>query len=270
MSVQANLQEPPKGDMAIGNIVGSNICNIALILGIASLIRPIRINLQLVKREMPLLLAFTGVFVVFLLDGTITRWEGGILFSGIILYVWSSIRLARREPQTPALEGLEAEEVREIMDAGKLRVILDLILILVGLVLLLGGADRLVAGGSNIALRIGVSEAFIGLTVLAFGTSLPELATTVVAAARKQGDFITGNAVGSCIFNILCVVGLASLVAPLSRTANLQNADLGFMMALTIVIFPFVWSRRRLARWEGAILTASYLGYFVYLLARGA
>jgi cation:H+ antiporter len=130
------------------------------------------------------------------------------------------------------------------------------------------GADRLVFGGSNIAAELGISEAVIALTVVAFGTSLPELATSVVAAARKQGDLIIGNAVGSCIFNILCVVGLAGAVAPLSRTADLTDADLWVMLALTATIFPFMWSRRHLSRIEGGTLLAVYLGYIGYLALR--
>ena len=138
------------------------------------------------------------------------------------------------------------------------------------LVALTYGAERLVLGGSNIALFWGVSEATIALTVVAFGTSLPELATSIVAAVRRQGDILIGNAVGSCIFNILCVVGLTATVSPLARTPDtgLQTLDLGVMLALTFLLLPFLWSRRTLARGEGAILLAVYGVYICYLALR--
>ena len=123
-------------------------------------------------------------------------------------------------------------------------------------------------GGSNIARHFSVPEATIALTIVAFGTSLPELATSIVAAMRRQGDIILGNAVGSCIFNLLCVVGLTSSVSPLSRTSELRNWDLGVMLAFTLIVFPFVWRDRLLGRRQGAILLFGYAGYVCYLAVR--
>lgn len=270
VSLQANLQDPPKGDLALGNIVGSNICNIALILGIGAVIRPIEIHLQIVKREMPLLLIFSVLFVAFLWNGSISRWEGGVLFSSILIYIYASIRLAKKEPSSVAVIDLTVDEAElEQIKAGGKRIVLDVLLILAGLALLVAGANRLILGGSNIAAYFGVSEAVIGLTVVAFGTSLPELATTVVAAIRRHGDFITGNAVGSCMFNLLCVIGLTALVAPLVRTPALTNIDLGMMLGLSFLIFPFMWSRRRVSRLEGVVLLVIYLAYVSYLATKG-
>lgn len=265
VSLQANLKDPPKGDMALGNVVGSNICNIALILAVGALIRPIVIHLQIVKREMPFLLLISAVFVVFLEDGTIARWEGGLLFAGVVFYTYLNFRKARQEPSSVTLEGFSDGDEGE---GGSSSVWRDIIFIVIGMVGLVFGADRLVFGGSNLAIRFGVSEATIALTVVAFGTSLPELATSVVAALRRQGDLITGNAVGSCIFNLLCVVGIVALVAPITRTPELRQADLIVMLAITVTIFPFMWSRRRLSRIEGGVLLAIYLGYVAHLATR--
>ncbi|MFM1561390.1 MAG: calcium/sodium antiporter [Roseibacillus sp.] len=268
VSLQANLENPPKGDLALGNIVGSNICNIALILGIGALIRPIVVHLQIVKREMPILLVISGGFLWVLRDGEIARWEGAILFAGVILYTVANFWQARIESKSAILEVFGSTEIVAAKEADAGRIIMDVGLIVVGMTALVFGANRLVFGGSNIASYFGVSEADIALTVVAFGTSLPELATSVVAAIRRQGDLIIGNAVGSCIFNILCVVGLTSLVKPLSRTPELQSADLWIMFALTVTVFPFMWSRRRLSRVEGGILFVFYLSYIGYLAVR--
>lgn len=268
VSLQANLKDPPKGDIALGNIVGSNICNIALILGVGALIRPIEVHLQIVKREMPVLLVVSAVFLWFLRDGVIAPWEGMILFAGIIVYTILNFRQAKAEPKSATLEEFADEEITAAREADSKRLLMDIGLIVLGMAALVFGADRLVFGGSNIAQHFGVSEAVIALTVVAFGTSLPELATSVVAALRKQGDLIIGNAVGSCVFNILCVVGLTASIAPLARTPELLNADLLVMLGLTVTIFPFMWSRRRLSRVEGGVLLLIYLSYVSYLALR--
>ena len=263
--LQANLQDPPKGDMALGNVVGSNICNIALILGVGAIIRPICVHLQILRKEVPVLLAISLVFVWFLRDRTIANWEGLILFTGVILYTVLSLWQARRDPGALVLEEVDEKEIRAAREANRKRLVSDLLLIVIGMGGLVYGADRLVYGGSNIAREFGVPEATIALTIVAFGTSLPELATSVVAALKHQGDIIVGNAIGSCIFNILCVVGLTACVAPLTRTSELQNGDLLVMIALTAIILPFLWSRRRLSRMEGGALLLIYAGYMGWL-----
>lgn len=268
VSLQANLQDPPKGDIALGNVVGSNICNIALILGVGALIRPISVHLQIVKREIPFLVVISALFIGFLWNGEIARWQGVVLFCGVILFTWVNFRQARKEPEAALGEEFDEEEVAAAQQADAKRILGDVGLILVGMLALVYGADRLVAGGSGIAAHFGVSEAVIALTVVAFGTSLPELATSVVAAVRQQGDLIIGNAIGSCIFNLLCVVGLTAVVAPLARTPELQNADLAVMMGLTVATFPIMWTAKRLSRAEAVVLVAFYVGYVTYLALR--
>ena len=264
VSLKANLENPPKGDMALGNVVGSNICNIALILGVGAIIRPMAVPMQVMKREMPFLLIISIVFICLLLDGSILRWEGMILFAGVITYTILSLRNARNAPQSLDLEHPDTVAV----DKKEGGMILDIGLILLGIGALVGGADRLVFGGSNIALSCNVPEATIALTVVAFGTSLPELATSIVAALRREGDIIIGNAVGSCIFNLLCVVGLTATVSPLNRTPELQNWDLGIMLALTVLLFPCVRKRHSLGRGQGVMLLTAYASYVCYLALR--
>ena len=265
VSLQANLLEPPKGDMALGNVVGSNICNIALILGVGAAIRPMPVDRQVINREMPFLLVISVVFILLLRDGVIQQVEGLCLFAAVIAYTGFSLREARRT-------GLGDRSVTpkddEIAKRSRKKTFANIGLLLAGVTALVIGADRLVAGGSNIARHFSVPEATIALTIVAFGTSLPELATSIVAAMRRQGDIILGNAVGSCIFNLLCVVGLTSSVSPLSRTSELRNWDLGVMLAFTLIVFPFVWRDRLLGRRQGAILLAGYAGYVCYLAIR--
>lgn len=269
VSLQANLKTPPQGDIALGNVVGSNICNIALILGVGALLRPIVVNLQVVRREMPILLLVSIVFVAMLWDGTIMRWEGAILATGIVAYVVASIRMAKRESHPPGqFDEMNEDELAAIEQGGARRIVFDVGLILVGLAVLVYGADRMVVSGVALARIFNVSEAIIALTLIAFGTSLPELATSVVASLKNQGDIITGNAIGSCIFNILAVIGIASLVAPISAS-QLNRIDLWVMLGLTILIIPILATGRRLSRLEGLLLLASYLGYCVYLVQRG-
>ena len=267
VSVSANLKDPPQGDFALGNVVGSNICNLALVLGLAALIRPLSIHNQVLKREMPILLVATVVFVAMLWDGQVSRFEGILLVLGIIIYVVSSIIACRRGADLDfEVEELQ-EDLESVVNAGPGLVMKSLLLILVGLGGLVIGADRLVAGGGALALAWGVPEAVIALTLVAFSTSLPEVATTVVAALKGKGDLAVGSAVGSCIFNLLVVIGLTAIIAPLS-SVDLQTVDLWVMGGLTFLIFPMMWTRRLLGRAEGGLLLGGYLVYVVWLFLR--
>ncbi|MBK1832630.1 calcium/sodium antiporter [Roseibacillus ishigakijimensis] len=267
VSVSANMKTPPEGDIALGNVVGSNICNLALVLGIAALIRPFSIHRQVLKREMPILLVATGLFVVMLMDGRISRLEGGALALGVVLYTVSSIRRGKKGEEIDIELDLSEEEIRKLRKAGPAQMIKDVALIILGLVALVAGADRLVFGGSNIATVLGVPTAVIALTLVAFGTSLPEIATVVVASLKGEGDLITGNAVGSCIFNLLAVIGITAAVAPLSAQ-SLQFADLIVMSTVTVLLLPFMWTRGALSRLEGTVLVGGYLVYVVWLFLR--
>jgi cation:H+ antiporter len=262
VSVKANLDG--SGGMAIGNVVGSNICNIALVLGVGAVIFPLGIQRQVVRREMPVLLGSTLVFLLMIKDGMISRLEGGALFVGVLIYVIASLVQARKEDPNVS-EDLDPEVIKAAKAGGLGRVSLNIFLIVIGALLLVLGADRMVVGGESIARFYGVPDAIIGLTLFAFGTSLPELATSVVAAMKKEGDIIVGNAVGSCIFNLLAVVGLAGVVSPL-KGEGVTVIHLAVMLALTVILMPMMLHRMKLDRWEGALLVTGYLGFTAWLI----
>ena len=246
-------------DMALGNIVGSNIFNIALILGVAAVIRPVIVHVQLIRRELPILLGSSLVFLVMMSDKQLARWEGCVLASGILIYVVANIKLSRKAKYTKQFEEFEQEEIEQAKKGGT-RVVFDLVLILVGILALVFGAAWLVNHGEQIAVIFGVPDVIISLTLFALGTSLPELATVIVAALKRQGDIITGNAIGSCIFNLLAVIGITAAVKPVCGKA-IAWLDLGVMMGLTVLIIPLMWSSMKLTRKEGVGLIVIALAY---------
>lgn len=266
--LQANANGSP--DQAFGTIIGSNICNIALILGVGALIRPIVIHRQIIRREIPILFAASAVFVLMLLDKQILQWEGWVLFSGIVIYVISSLRQSRNEAAPEDSGDFTPEEIAKAKNSSSTEMALSFLWIVLGFLALKFGSSWLVEHGSIVAVEFGISQAIIGLLLLAFGTSLPELATSIVAARKGQGDIITGNAVGSCIFNILAVIGITSMVSSLTAT-DISWLDMGVMLGILIIITPMMWGRGRLSRLEGGVLLALYLSYTVtrFLLDKG-
>ena len=263
--LQLNLTGLP--DAAVGNVVGSNICNILLILGVSALMRPIEIKSQVIRREMPVLIVVSLVFVAVLWDGVLARWEGGVLVVGIVGYVWASFALVKRV----ALPEVEEEFAVEIGRPEEAEAIPGKVLaglILAGLVLLVAGAKFFQLGGVGIAQRFGISDAVIGLTVLAFGTSLPELATSMVATAKGEGDIIAGNAVGSSIFNVLAILGITVLVKPM-LISGIVPLDLWFMVGSAAICVPLMWTRSHLSRVEGGCLLVAYLIFVGLLVMRG-
>ncbi|MCX8238842.1 MAG: calcium/sodium antiporter [Akkermansiaceae bacterium] len=262
VSVKANLDG--QGGMAIGNVVGSNICNIALVLGFGAVIFPIAIQRRVIRREIPILLVASVVFLLMMRDGTMERLEAGVLFSGIVLYVITSLVEARKEDPNQS-EDISPEMIGAARNSGSGRLFFNIFLIVGGGITLVIGADRMVTGGESIARFYDVPEAIIGLTLFAFGTSLPELATSVVAAIKKQGDIIVGNAVGSCVFNLLAVVGMAGLIAPLNDD-GVTWIHYTVMLGATIILMPMMWHRMKLDRWEGGLLVLGYLGFTAWLV----
>ena len=248
---------------ALGNLVGSNICNIGLVLGLSALIRPLDIKAQLLVRDMPILFVVTVGVIAFLWDGALEVWEGGVLVLGVIIYTAYSFRESKAEKNPEVLEEFESEYGDH--GSGKREGFAGMVgFILVGLVGLYFGAQWLVIGAVGMAERMNVPSAFISLTVIAFGTSLPELATSIVATIRRQGDIISGNAIGSCIFNLLLVLGATALVKRMVIT-EIEPVDLAVMMGMVVLVVPLMLTRRRLGRFEGGLLLAVYLGYCVYL-----
>ena len=246
------------GDIAIGNVIGSNVANIALILGIAALIRPLRVQMRLLVREVPIMIFAALAFYIFAQDGTISRWDGVSLIVGFIAFTLYLLEGARRE--SPAIE---VEYQKFVPTGGTLAS--HLFLTVFGLGILLGGAHFVVNGAANTARFLGISELAIGLTVVAIGTSLPELATAIAASVQDEGDILVGNVVGSNIFNLLAVLGVASITRPLGISASVIRVEAPVMLAVSILLLPFVWTTLRLTRWEGGIFLAAYIAFIVLL-----
>ncbi len=265
VSLQLNYAGNP--DAAVGNVVGSNICNILLILGISALIMPLAIKSQVVRREMPILILVSLILVWVLHDNHISRLEGVGMFVGILVYVWLSFALANRG-SAPEVEEEFAAEFGDSKDAEPTPGIVLAALIVVGIGLLVVGSAFFKAGGVGLAERLGVSPAVIGLTLLAFGTSLPELATSVVACLKNEGDIIAGNAVGSSVFNVLAILGVTASLKPMDVT-GIQPLDLGVMVGAAVVGAGLMATRMKLERWEGAAMLAAYVFYIGLLVTRG-
>lgn len=264
VSLQANLEDPPRGGFALGNIIGSNICNIALILGVAALVRPITVHRQVISRDMPIMLIVTIAFVLMLRDQTISTVEAAILVGTLILYVVTSIRKGLKSGEDGEVEGMDSEEIEAAKSAPASKVALYVGLLVFGLAVLAVGANRLILGGVGVAEHFGVPDVIIALSLVALGTSLPELATSIVANMKNQGDIIVGNVVGSNLFNILAVIGITGVVAPVT-SSDINFFDVWFMLGLSVIALPMMMTRKKIGRVEGVVLLLIYAGYMGYM-----
>ena len=248
-------------DIAVGNVVGSNILNVLFVLGISAVILPLTVSRRLVRLDVPLLIAASFLLLFMSLDGEIGRLDGVLLFAGVVAYTVFSLLQSRRENES---EEEERGDEPGLMNSK----LFQLLLMGVGLVMLVLGSRWLVRGAVEIATALGVSELVIGLTVVAFGTSMPEAATSVVAAFRGQRDMAVGNAVGSCLFNILAVLGISSLVAPeaIPVPTSAISFDIPVMIATAVACLPIFFTGSRIARREGLLFLAYYVAYATYLL----
>lgn len=257
VSVQAAIGH--QGGIAIGNVVGSNILNIALILGLSAFFNPLKVDSHLVKADVPLLAGATFMLVVLLEDFHISRMEGAFLLLCIVGYVAGNIMTVKRtSPEENKIEGVELPE-----DHSK-NLWRDISFLFIGLIALAFGSNFLVTGAVDLARIFGLSEALIGLTIVSIGTGTPEIATALMAAYRKRADLAIGNAVGSNLFNIMFVLGIAALVAPLDGK-GISSIDLYVMLGVTILLLPTVWTGRILDRKEGFLFLAIYVGYLYHL-----
>ncbi|WP_137223559.1 calcium/sodium antiporter [Shewanella sp. MEBiC00475] len=251
VSVKSALAGNP--GIALGNVVGSNIVNIGLILAVTALIRPITVHSQMVKRDIPIMIS-ASIFVWFLLlDGDVSFIDGTILFSLLIGYLVFSYISSKNNP----------EEVD--IDTKPQNPLFSIALIAVGITMLVGGGILFVNGAVDLAKQFGISEVIIGLTIVAIGTSMPELVTSVMAALKGQSDIAIGNVVGSNIFNVLGILGATALIHPVSAE-GFNEIDFIAMVIFAIMVLPFAWSGFRIGRREGAVLLAGYLGYTSYLV----
>lgn len=260
VAVQSALAGQP--DIALGNVVGSNILNILLVLGLAAMITPLIVDSRLIRKEIPILIAVSLILFGFAFNGTISLIEGSVLFAGSIVYTLYAIFSTKRElaENGPSDSGEDIPEERHVA--------LSCLLVFLGLAMLVLGADFLVKSAVVIAQWLGVSELLIGLTVISIGTSLPEIATTVAAAMRGLRDMAVGNVVGSCLFNILVVTGAAAIFAPAGLAVDkaLIHFDLPVMIATTVACLPIFATGHLIARWEGLLFFSFYIAYTTYLI----
>ena len=261
--LRLNLESRP--DAALGNIVGSNICNILLILGFSSLIRPLRVNRQIIRKELPILLMVSFALIVMLINKEVASWEGFILCVGIVIYILFSFKGANNSGEFK-VEGESSSEIDTVSSQGYNGIVL-IALLLAGLILLVLGAFFFEKGGIGLAKAFGVSEAVIGLTLLAFGTSLPELATSIVACMKNEGDIIVGNAVGSSIFNVLAILGITALFKPLSVN-DINLIDYSIMIGAVIFCWLFIYKKMELNRIKGVVFLGFYAAYITSILYR--
>lgn len=245
-------------DIAIGNVIGSNISNIALILGITALINPIKVNVQVIKREIPIMIAVTLIFLLMFLNLSLSRLEGALLFTGIIFYTSISYYLSKKENKK-----VEQEFEKEI-PVVKGKISISILFVVIGLACLAVGSKFFVDAAVEIAMLFNVSQVIIGLTIVAVGTSLPELITSVVASLKKEGDIAIGNVVGSNIFNLLSILGITAVIFPIA-SEGIKLIDLGMFVLTAVIMLPLAWTGFVLKRWEGALLIILYIVY-VYLI----
>ena len=264
VSLVAGLAGQP--DVAMGNVVGSNIFNVGVIVGVAALLLPLAVHGNAVRLEWPFM--FVASFLALLLarDGLVDRLEGGFFVVALLLFTTYVVRLARTQVKADEARALE-REVDALTLRGRLRgAAVDLGLVAIGLALLVVGARLLVTGAVSLAERAGLSERVIGLTIVAGGTSLPELATSAVAAVRRQADIALANVIGSNIFNVLGILGVAALVRPLTVAPAIVTSDMWWMLGFSLILLPMMLRGMRISRREGVVLLGAYGVYLVILL----
>jgi cation:H+ antiporter len=258
-----------QSDIALGNVVGSNIFNVLFILGVSALIVPLVVAQQLVRLDVPIMIGSSLLVLLFGFDGVLEKWEGAVMVAIGIWYTVFLIRQSKKEKTKQVLEDYQ-EEYADKGDPKNERLWLQITFIIVGLVLLVLGSSFLVDSAVAIAQSLGVSELVIGLTIVAAGTSLPEVATSVLASIRKQEDIAVGNVVGSNIFNILIILGLTAIIAPGGVPVNpaAMSLDIPFMIAVAVACLPLFFTGYRIDRWEGIVFLGYYVAYTAYLILK--
>jgi cation:H+ antiporter len=271
-----------ESDIALGNVVGSNIANILLVLGLSAVAGGgLYVAQRIVRIDVPIMIAVSAAVLLLGLDGRLGRIDGALLTVTLVTYITWLVVANRREASSTADEDHDdipdavelEEEYSEGLSAGVLRaepVWRDLLFLVAGLGLLVVGAQALVGAATDIATSLGVSELVIGLTVVAVGTSLPEIATSVIAAARGQRDLAVGNAIGSNLFNIMAVLGISSIITPIGVSDSALGFDLPFMLAVAVACLPMFVNGFVLKRWEGTVFLGYYVAYLVWLGLKAA
>ncbi len=253
-TITAALKGAP--DIAVGNVFGSNIANLGLILGVSALIFPLHATVRFIRREVAFMVFVTILVFPLMITDSLVNWlEGLFLVAMLGLFLWTQLRETR---------GADEDDKDEAGDESR-PAWLSALGIALGVALLVGGAQALVEGASNIARELGVSDRVIGLTLVALGTSLPELAAAVSAARRHEDGLVLGNVIGSNIFNMLCILGITSMVHPIRVASQVLWQDYWVVLIISLLLMAALATQRRLVRVEGAMLLAFYIGYMVYL-----
>lgn len=262
VSLKAGLSG--NADIAVANVVGSNIFNILLILGTCALALPLLVTQNLIRFDVPVMIASSGIFWFFARDARLEMYEGALLFMMIIAYTAYSVIQSKRTSRSEMTKERPKLELKELL--------LNLILIAIGLGLLIVGGSWLVDGAVILAQGFGVSETVIGLTIVAAGTSLPELVTSVLATIKGERDIAIGNVVGSNIYNIFAILGLSSMVTPggLQIGPQMQNFDIPLMVGVSVVSLLIFYTGRKISRIEGFVMLAGYIAYTTYLVVQAS
>ncbi len=261
VSVIASVNDKP--DISLGNVIGSNIFNVLFILGLSAVIVPLAVSRQIIRLDVPIMIVCSVLVFLLGLDGKISRTDGVLFTAGIVAYTGFLIWQSRKEKAAPSDEFVREYEVK-----GKKTLLIDIVLVAAGLGLLVLGSRWLVNGAVVIATHLGLSELVIGLTIVAAGTSLPEVATSVIASLRGERDIAVGNVVGSNIFNILAVLGISGIAA--SDGINVSNTafyfDIPVMIAVAVACLPIFFTGNMIARWEGKLFLLYYAAYTTYIV----
>ena len=246
-------------DLAVGNIVGSNIFNTLLIVGVSAWVAPMTILKSTVRKDIPFALFASVILLIMCLDGNISRLDAGILFVLFLVFMYVTLKGAKTKEDDTTAKTDSIEDNKKPMTAW-----LSIVWIIVGLACLIGGSNLFVEGATKVAEHIGVSEAVIGLTIVAGGTSLPELATSVVSARKGNSGIAIGNVLGSNVFNILAILGVTGVITPM-HLQGITMLDLSMMVVSTLLVWLFSFTKYKIARWEGIVLTIVFIGYMVVL-----
>jgi cation:H+ antiporter len=265
VAVSVNAALSGNTDLAVGNVVGSNIFNVLFILGLSALITPLVVHAQIIRQEIPILVGACLLLFILSLDGKISFTESLLLLGTLVAYTVFLIIQSRKETREVQEEYAKENKSKNKWDAP---IYVQIILILVGLYLLVQGSEWLVDSAVIFARMMGVSDIIIGLTIVAAGTSMPEVATSIMAAVKGERDIAVGNVIGSNTFNILGCLGVTGLVAPMGLIvpASVLNFDLWVMLAVCFACIPVFISGREIARWEGGIFIGYYIAYVTYLI----
>ena len=246
-------------DLAVGNIVGSNIFNTLLIVGVSAWVAPMTILKSTVRKDIPFALFASVILFIMCLDGNISRLDAGILFVLFLVFMYVTLKGAKTKDDDTTAKTDSIEDNKKPMATW-----LSIVWIIVGLACLIGGSNLFVEGATKVAEHIGVSEAVIGLTIVAGGTSLPELATSVVSARKGNSGIAIGNVLGSNVFNILAILGVTGVITPM-HLQGITMLDLSMMVFSTLLVWLFSFTKYKIARWEGIVLTIVFIGYMVVL-----